>query len=284
MCLTTPDPVNVNQADRETVQALRQTRRAVLDQFIGPEREKPPVDQPSFPATVLHAHSWIYGVQRSTDRTLLTYKNLIKNFDAGIRKAHYNHTEERWQELAKNWKRKLPIISDCIEELTSLSKALIPFRDIDSLPQELAEDFRSLYDKLAGILEMQDYMITHESSDILARGFLSTHYPLCELNISPNEMDWLNYQRGKRAAESHIFGFADEEQSDSSGSAFNYAMSMGWTKPGDQPSDLILLLQLDTCGSSGMMWGDMGKAYFYIREEDLLAGRFDRVSHCLDGG
>lgn len=40
--------------------------------------------------------------------------------------------------------------------------------------------------------------------------------------------------------------------------------------------DWILLLQLDTDDDAGMMWGDGGMLYFWIRKEDLERSRFDR--------
>jgi uncharacterized protein YwqG len=40
--------------------------------------------------------------------------------------------------------------------------------------------------------------------------------------------------------------------------------------------DWVLLLQLDTDDDAGMMWGDGGMLYFWIRKEDLKEGRFDR--------
>ena len=38
-----------------------------------------------------------------------------------------------------------------------------------------------------------------------------------------------------------------------------------------------LLLQLDSDPSVPWMWGDLGRIYFWIRDEDLVAQRFDRV-------
>lgn len=38
-----------------------------------------------------------------------------------------------------------------------------------------------------------------------------------------------------------------------------------------------LLLQLDTDDEAGMMWGDMGKLYFWIEQEALAKGDFSRV-------
>lgn len=40
-------------------------------------------------------------------------------------------------------------------------------------------------------------------------------------------------------------------------------------------SDWLLLLQLDSDDDAGMMWGDCGMLYFWIRKSDLAAARFD---------
>jgi uncharacterized protein YwqG len=38
-----------------------------------------------------------------------------------------------------------------------------------------------------------------------------------------------------------------------------------------------LLLQVDTDDDAKMMWGDAGRIYFWIRDEDLRARRFDKT-------
>ena len=50
--------------------------------------------------------------------------------------------------------------------------------------------------------------------------------------------------------------------------------------------DWQLLFQLDTVqdGEFELMFGDCGRIYFYIRREDLLARRFDRVWLVLQCG
>jgi len=42
-------------------------------------------------------------------------------------------------------------------------------------------------------------------------------------------------------------------------------------------AEWMLLLQVDTDGEAGWMWGDAGTLYYWIRRPDLLAGRFDQV-------
>jgi uncharacterized protein YwqG len=49
-------------------------------------------------------------------------------------------------------------------------------------------------------------------------------------------------------------------------------------RPGKK--DWVLLLQIDSDRDTGMMWGDFGKLYFWIRKDDLKCGNFDDVWMC----
>jgi uncharacterized protein YwqG len=44
-----------------------------------------------------------------------------------------------------------------------------------------------------------------------------------------------------------------------------------------RPNDWMLLLQLDSDEDAGMMWGDCGRLYFWIRKSDLMKKDFSRV-------
>ena len=51
-----------------------------------------------------------------------------------------------------------------------------------------------------------------------------------------------------------------------------------------EAAEWVLLLQLDTDEHVGMMWGDAGMLYFWIRHSDLVAKRFDRCWMTLQCG
>lgn len=52
----------------------------------------------------------------------------------------------------------------------------------------------------------------------------------------------------------------------------------------EQARDWRLLLQVPSAEPAGMMWGDVGCLYFWIRDNDLRAGRFERAWMILQCG
>ena len=53
---------------------------------------------------------------------------------------------------------------------------------------------------------------------------------------------------------------------------------------GPGADDWHLLLQVDSDDAADMMWGDLGRIYFWIRDEDLAARRFDAPGVVLQCG
>lgn len=51
-----------------------------------------------------------------------------------------------------------------------------------------------------------------------------------------------------------------------------------------EPNDWILLLQIDSDDGAGMMWGDAGMLYLWIKTSDLIRGNFDNTWLILQSG
>lgn len=68
---------------------------------------------------------------------------------------------------------------------------------------------------------------------------------------------------------SQVLGHPDEVQGSMEAGC---ASIVGGTAP-----DWRLLLQVDSESSAGMMWGDVGRIYWWIRRADLASRRFDRA-------
>jgi uncharacterized protein YwqG len=51
-------------------------------------------------------------------------------------------------------------------------------------------------------------------------------------------------------------------------------------KLGTSATEWRLLLQIDSDEEAGMMWGDAGRIYFWLRREDLAARKFD-AAHAI---
>jgi uncharacterized protein YwqG len=87
----------------------------------------------------------------------------------------------------------------------------------------------------------------------------------------------------------HIGGYPDAVQNEgmelecqriTSGVDFAASTNGAAKAPSDREGDIAdwrLLLQLDTDNDAGMMWGDTGRLYFWVREQDARAGDFSKV-------
>jgi uncharacterized protein YwqG len=87
----------------------------------------------------------------------------------------------------------------------------------------------------------------------------------------------------------HIGGYPDAIQNEgmelecqtiTSGMAWPEKAKSAGSAPSNRSGGITewrLLLQLDTDNDAGMMWGDTGRLYFWVREQDARAGDFSRV-------
>ena len=104
--------------------------------------------------------------------------------------------------------------------------------------------------------------------------------------------DWLDEERLRPFAKRphhQIGGFPDPVQNDSMelesqlvSNGLNCGDETGYNDPRaaaltEGAADWVLLLQVDTDDDAGMMWGDCGLIYFWIRREDLARRDFDNV-------
>ncbi len=101
--------------------------------------------------------------------------------------------------------------------------------------------------------------------------------------------DIRNYLSGEsRGAEHKLFGNPQpvqgpmESECEQVANGMSCAASPGSEEPGSlEPASGAtqwrLLLQLECDDEAGMFWGDLGRVYFWIRESDLRARRFERT-------
>lgn len=79
-----------------------------------------------------------------------------------------------------------------------------------------------------------------------------------------------------------MFGHPNSIQEDAFLDAYNFARGGTWSNLGyevtrENQEKWNLLLQVDSSDVTGMMWGDMGRLYYCIREDDLKNLGFDKV-------
>jgi uncharacterized protein YwqG len=282
--------------------SYRERRRLAKEQYLGPVPPSPEVEISRFNISARNAKTWLIEELRVVPARIEVMTEQLAEFDAGKRKDHqakgfFNELkskrrkngqsdipdEEIWLELVRGWQRLLPRFKAQLPKVMKLNEELSKLNDNDFLPQHvklLFEEHKAFSD------EVSVYPNSFDSEDARrSRQFLLRHNCVEDSGLDDLELAFEEHERKKiEDNENQLLGYADEVQAASKKEAFAYARSLGWTESDQTEADLTLLLQLDSCrAGSGMMWGDMGKAYFYIFKDDLANHRFDRVSHVMHG-
>lgn len=92
------------------------------------------------------------------------------------------------------------------------------------------------------------------------------------LNVASEEALWTALQALDAPTPNHqVGGFPETVQSD------DMEMECQALVRGGKLEDWRLLLQLDTDDDAGMMWGDVGSLYFWVREQDARVGDFSKI-------
>jgi uncharacterized protein YwqG len=270
--------------------------------YLDPQPASPEIDVSKFDLSARNAKNWLKHDMDIIPRRIEVMTGQLSDFDSGKRSDHPSvcffkelkqdkkrngvtnlNDEEIWQEVANKWRTLLPRFKDRLPLLLELSNALNKLSDDELVPVALKkrfEDHKAFSDEVAVVKQTFDSQEARKS-----RQFLLGRSSLDELSFDSIETAFANFERKHiEYYENHLLGYADEVQTGSRADAFCYAQTMGWITPGQNEYDIILLLQLDSCtAGSGMMWGDMGKAYFYILKNDFADGRFDRIAHVIHG-
>lgn len=118
-------------------------------------------------------------------------------------------------------------------------------------------------------------------------------------NVTLDDYDDLSYEiRDPEDGDIiQVFGYPTEQHDDSeyeaalmilTGKEYEYSMDKALdeitahfdgdkTKAKQEVADIQMLLELETDDDVGFCWWDAGVLHFFIRKEDLIAGRFDRT-------
>lgn len=282
--------------------AYKNERRLAKLAYLDPQPASPEIDVSKFDLSARNAKNWLKRDLDIIPRRIEVTTRQLLDFDSGKRADHPSVSffqelkrekkksgitglsgEEIWQEVANKWRTLLPRFKDRLPQLLELSDDLNSLSDNEFLPAALKkrfEEHKACSDEVAVLKNTFDSGEAKKS-----RQFLLARNSLDELGLDEVETAFANYERKQiEYNENQLLGYVDEVQAGSKAEAFEYAQTMGWLSPGQSAEDLMLLLQLDSCAAgSGMMWGDMGKAYFYVLKDDFADGRFDRIAHVMHG-
>ena len=282
--------------------AYENERRLAKLAYLDPQPASPEIDVSKFDLSARNAKNWLKHDLDIIPKRINVMTDQLSDFDGGKRANHPSvcffqelkrekkksgitglSDEEIWMEVTNEWRALLPRFKDRLPLLHKLSDDLNGLSDDElvSAPLKMRfEEHKAFSDEVAVFKNTFDSEEAKKS-----RQFLLARNSLDVLRLDKIEMAFANYERKQiEYNENHLLGYADEVQSGSRADAFEYARAMGWLSPGQSTEDFMLLLQLDSCtAGSGMMWGDMGKAYFYIQKDDFADSRFDRIAHVMHG-
>ena len=97
---------------------------------------------------------------------------------------------------------------------------------------------------------------------------------------------WASEIQSEQHGLHQIGGYPDAVQGDvfTEVEFYTAGKKSSWDEAAARASQWRLLLQFDTDGDLDVMWGDAGMIYFCVREDDLRAGRFERVRSTMQCG
>lgn len=149
-----------------------------------------------------------------------------------------------------------------VPELITSRELLLPqfgveFAILPTIPHSEAEEYKALK------LSEEDDELLQETQAVWASEIQSEQHGLHQIGGYPD------------AVQGDVFTEVE---------FYTAGKKSSWDEAAARASQWRLLLQFDTDGDLDVMWGDAGMIYFCVREDDLRAGRFERVRSTMQCG
>lgn len=159
--------------------------------------------------------------------------------------------------------------------------------------------FKIIYTDKIDTLEKREFPKDLEEYSIFPSNSLTLNKSLSLPNFDHFLIDGLltdeesdNYFEISGSSESHVLGYSDNIQGNMElecqlvTNGLYCGDPSGYNNPKSKEldkgkKDWILLLEVDSEEKAQMMWGDMGKLYFWIKKQDLLDKNFEKSWFCL---
>ena len=251
----------------QEVYQLWQSRAVTFDQDACLHDMEP---QRAFPYTTLHARIFLHALAHKANEQTLSYTRTLDRDRDGTAPLAAN--------MRQIYQAGLDRFSDWQQLTAELIPSLDAMRPQALLPAEIWTKVRKAFEDEGGSGFGQVYDLSLRASDAILLAFGS------EAGLIPQpELERLGTFFGGSAHT--LLAHPMEVQEASRLTAIDRAEGFGWARSDTRPEEWLLLLQLDSDIRLGQsfLFGDAGKIYFYIRESDLHARRFDRVSVTVDG-